>query len=88
MTGETCDGGVCKCGTGVSCANQITGAFCDTGNSVCKCAEAVDACTDGEICTEGACGMKFINNRYTHFTIIHLKYLALSKKSVYLKHFY
>jgi hypothetical protein len=62
VAGEACVGGVCKCGTGESCDNPATGAFCDADNNVCKCAQAVDACTGDEICTEGACGMQLINN--------------------------
>ena len=56
VAGETCSGGVCKCGTSDSCENQATGAFCDSANNVCKCAQDVDACTSGETCTNGACG--------------------------------
>ena len=62
VAGEACDGGVCKCGTGNSCKNRATGAFCDAANSVCKCSQAVDACTGSETCNEGACGMHFTNN--------------------------
>ena len=46
---------MCKCGTGDSCKDQETGAFCDAANNICKCAENVDACTGGETCDGGAC---------------------------------
>ncbi len=57
IAGETCVEGICKCGTANSCHNQATGAFCDAGNDVCKCAQDVDACTGGETCTGEACGV-------------------------------
>ena len=55
VAGETCVGGICKCGTAASCENQATGAICDSDNNVCKCADTVAACTGGEICTSGSC---------------------------------
>ena len=37
VSGETCSGGECKCGTSASCAGQTTGAYCDANSNTCKC---------------------------------------------------
>ena len=39
IQGETCDKGICKCGTSRTCKNEPTGKICDSGSSVCKCNE-------------------------------------------------
>jgi hypothetical protein len=54
--GETCDEGLCFCGTRNTCQNEATGSFCDAENNQCKCAESVDACSNaGETCQSGVC---------------------------------
>ena len=55
VTGEKCDGGVCKCGVSNSCAGDDKVNYCDYENSQCKCAETVDACLDGQKCIGDAC---------------------------------
>ena len=57
VDGEVHDGNECKCGDSPSCEGAVTGAFCDATNSVCKCAQDVDACPDGQVCESDACGM-------------------------------
>ena len=57
MEGEIHDGSACKCGNRQTCYGEVTGAICDVDNSVCKCAQNVDACTSGEVCQYGQCGM-------------------------------
>ena len=55
ISGEVCDGGVCKCGESISCASDKKLDYCDFGNSQCKCAENVDACSDGQQCIDEEC---------------------------------
>ena len=51
--------GVCKCGKADSCAGNENGSYCDAVQSQCKCTEAVDACSEGQMCINGACkGMR------------------------------
>ena len=57
VTGETCEGGICKCGTADTCENQATGEICDATNNRCKCTDTVDSCTGVETCNGVACGV-------------------------------
>ena len=55
--GETCDEleGVCKCNTSNSCIDNEKGAYCDLANSQCKCAQNIDACSNGQQCIKDEC---------------------------------
>ena len=44
VDGEICIDGICKCGIAGSCEGKMTGSYCDSSNSVCKCGPNVDAC--------------------------------------------
>ena len=46
---EKCDNDVCKCGTRNSCAGNPSGDYCDATNNVCKCAENINSCPQGQI---------------------------------------
>ena len=50
IPGETCQNGICKCGSACSCEGSQTGSYCDAKNSICKCSEVEDACKDGKVC--------------------------------------
>ena len=50
VPGETCQDGVCKCGTACSCEGRPTGSYCDADNSICKCSDTEDACEEGSLC--------------------------------------
>ena len=45
ISGETCQFGVCKCGTTESCAGKLSGEYCDAHNNICKCKADTDACS-------------------------------------------
>ena len=56
ITGEKCDGGVCKCGeSNNTCAGDKKVNYCDFEKSKCMCAKNVDACSQGEKCIHGKC---------------------------------
>ena len=55
IAGEVCDGGVCKCGESSSCTGDEKVQYCDSENSKCKCAENVDACSEGQQCIDEEC---------------------------------
>ena len=55
ITGEVCDGGVCKCGESSSCTDNEKVNYCDFENSQCKCAENVDACLSQQLCIHERC---------------------------------
>ena len=63
VEGEVHDGTDCKCGDIASCEGAETGAFCDATNSVCKCAQDVDACTNEEVCISEKCGMYILGKQ-------------------------
>ena len=50
IPGETCQNGLCKCGSACSCEGSQAGSYCDAKNSICKCSEVEDACKDGKVC--------------------------------------
>ena len=58
VANEQCDCGFCKCGSAESCEGKTTGAVCNASSSVCECASGVAACSDGQICSSGTCGMQ------------------------------
>jgi len=43
---ETCKNGVCKCGKNSSCYGLLSGSFCDSENSVCKCTKDLNSCKE------------------------------------------
>ena len=55
VEGEQCDGGVCICGNIGTCGGNETVDYCDFESSHCKCAENVDACSEGQKCIEKEC---------------------------------
>ena len=57
VPGETCENGICKCGSARSCEGSLSGSFCDLANSKCKCSAKEDACKDGLLCDpmDGKC---------------------------------
>ena len=57
VANETCVDGICKCGNACSCEGRITGSFCDSDNSKCKCSATEDACNGHLKCdtTDGKC---------------------------------
>ena len=53
VTGESCIGGVCKCGQANSCESRISGSYCDPIRGECRCSEKTESCSDpsrGTIC--------------------------------------
>ena len=53
VTGESCIGGVCKCGQANSCESRISGSYCDPIRGECRCSENTESCSDpsrGTIC--------------------------------------
>ena len=56
IPGETCQSGVCKCGTAESCANKTSGEFCDAPNNMCKCNATINACSGAtDTCGDYGC---------------------------------
>ena len=63
--GETCVGESCSCGSSDSCVGNPAGEYCDAINSICKCTLDIDACPQGQTCTNGACGRpNLINEKF------------------------
>ena len=53
VEGESCTGGVCRCGQGSSCESRISGAYCDPIRGECRCSEVLESCSNpsrGIIC--------------------------------------
>ena len=55
VEGEVCEEGICKCNMSSTCGGNDTVNYCDFKSSKCKCAENVDACSEGQKCIEKEC---------------------------------
>ena len=58
IPGETCQGGICKCGTSESCHGNPTASTCDAAKNRCICGSigfSSQSCPRNEICRDGGC---------------------------------
>ena len=55
VEGEVCEEGICNCNMSSTCGGNETVNYCDFKSSQCKCAENVDACSEGQKCIYERC---------------------------------
>ena len=46
IANETCVKGKCKCGNADSCEGMSNGSYCDPENSICKCTNSLESCSE------------------------------------------